>query len=170
MLISDWSSDVCSSDLVLRANSPRAGAVVARFVGDDHTGFECNGVRRLGHPLRTFVNAQIAADAVTGAVVEVQARRPEMDARQYVELGAGGAFRKTYRRECDMSLQEPGECAPLLVRRVADGDGPGNVRRHVEKLRPGVDQIQRTWFERAVRSEEHTSELQSLMRNSSAVF
>src|SRR3546814_12584551 len=61
------------------------------------------------------------------------------------------SFRKTYRRECDMSLQDPGECVPLLVRRVADGDGPGNVRRPVEKLRPGVDQIQRTWFERAVR-------------------
>src|SRR3546814_12710349 len=116
MLISDWSSDVCSSDLVLRANSPRAGAVVARFVGDDHTGFECNGVRRLGHPLRTFVTAQIAADAVTGAVVEVQARRPEMDAPPYVEMGAGGAFRNRTRRARDRHFPYPGAGRPVHVR------------------------------------------------------
>ena len=48
-------------------------------------------VGRLGDALRALVDAEIAADAVAGAVVVVEPGLPQGDARQRVELAAGGA-------------------------------------------------------------------------------
>ena len=41
-----------------------------------------------------FVDAQVGADAVAGAVVEVEAVPPQGRAGEGVDLGAGGAFRE----------------------------------------------------------------------------
>src|SRR3546814_2341672 len=100
MRISDWSSDVCSSDLVL-------GQVLAQLAGGAL-------VRRLGH-----------------------ARHHAAEAGEHVDrrvVVGGGELA----REHDVAVEDR---AHFLDDRVA-----------------------------AVRSEEHTSELQSLMRISYAVF
>ena len=43
---------------------------------------------------RAFMHRQIAADAVAGAVIVVEARLPQGGARQHVELAAAGALGK----------------------------------------------------------------------------
>src|SRR3546814_20430709 len=77
MRISDWSSDVCSSDLRIAA---------------------C-----LRDALRSFVDAEIAPDAMARAVVEIEPRLPQGVARQRVALGAGRPLRKTRRCDRDMA-------------------------------------------------------------------
>src|SRR3546814_2611967 len=108
MRISDWSSDVCSSDLVVQPGA------------------------QLGHALRERAGAALA----------------HQPADQVVELGYGEQS-----RVAGVELQvEPGLLQAAGLQRPAAGLEPhgGAV----------VEQ----------RSEEHTSELQSLMRNSYAVF
>src|SRR3546814_1586048 len=105
MRISDWSSDVCSSDL----HVAKADAVVEDAENDIHLALE---ILRFAQPHRQF--GVVVAD-----------RLP---------------------------------LAPRLIpARVACG-------------RPGVDHLEIALHLRRVRSEEHTSELQSLMRISYAVF
>src|SRR3546814_6814580 len=113
MRISDWSSDVCSSDLLV--------LVAARLQAGDE-------VREVGH--RAQLVGKLAAHAV-----EVRADADVVDADQLdrvVDL---------VEHRVDMRLPRRVRFLPGLV----DG-GP------------------------AFRSEEHTSELQSLMRISYAVF
>src|SRR3546814_5937322 len=109
MRISDWSSDVCSSDLARHAVG-KGGAAVARAIG------------------------------LLGTV--------------------------------EQSLVMPG--APHLGRhrrldRAEPFDRIGQMRREVRVQRDDAV-AERPMFVTAVRSEEHTSELQSLMRTSYAVF
>src|SRR3546814_8346189 len=129
MRISDWSSDVCSSDLkhrphfllALRAEQPLRVLAIA----GDHA-----AVKLHAHPLRQVVHAGIDA-AGAGHVRPCQRRdRPQV---LEVELGVAG----------------------------------GNVVAGLEVI--GVE-ARFGHAQRPERSEEHTSELQSLMRISYAVF
>src|SRR3546814_4119479 len=119
MRISDWSSDVCSSDLEHHALhvpvAPEAFGEVA-VVG--------RGGRREG------------LEEAVGAF-EDRARREESGARE--------------ERRPVARLRRPAGMQPL---------GPGTVGQVLDDAGGG----------RGGRSEEHTSELQSLMRNSYAVF
>src|SRR3546814_7650200 len=130
MSISDWSSDVCFSDLqILDPNAEMARLVIAGLVGQDHAGVQRFlgprlPARRLGDALRPFVDGQIGADAVAGAMGIIDPVGPQILPRQNVELAAAGAAGEACGGERDMTF----------------------------------------------RSEEHTSELQSLMRISYAVF
>src|SRR3546814_7662049 len=115
MRISDWSSDVCSSDLARRRSRPglvENGAVLVEL-GD-------------------FPYVGLCLRAVAGAVEckQQQAERIHVAARPL----------------------------PGVAERLVGGKGPQRIGFQV------VAQL------RAVRSEEHTSELQSLMRISYAVF
>src|SRR3546814_5439746 len=117
MRISDWSSDVCSSDLPRRwaGARSRGGGGHHRQPGDA-VGEEAGGDRRFAAAVRLC-------------------------------RGMGG---------------------------VADRR-PGRVRLFVGRVRTGhlsdrFGKLGQTLAARAYRSEEHTSELQSLMRNSYAVF
>src|SRR3546814_7057682 len=112
MRISDWSSDVCSSDLAKPEQALGQG---------------------LDHGL------------VAGLVGHA---RPRLRQR-------GGL------RGADQVVQR----ALLLAEAAVDREGAGDVGRVAADLGAGVDQHQV-----AIRSEEHTSELQSLMRISYAVF
>src|SRR3546814_4079075 len=122
MRISDWSSDVCSSDLVAPClghhhEAPRCElAVIGRARGDRQDPVELRGVRPRRH--------QIARLART----------------------AGG---KKHER------------------------GGAVVERHGVQLAIGSpvnNRLQQPASHGSIRSEEHTSELQSLMRTSYAVF
>ena len=62
-------------------------------------------VAELGDARRPFVHRQIAADAVAGAVVEVEAGLPQMLPRERIELRAGGAVGEHRARDRDMALE-----------------------------------------------------------------
>ena len=68
----------------------------------------------LGDALRTFVNAQIAADAVARAMVEVHPAAPQRAARQHIELGPGRAGGKDRAGQGDMALEDTGEAVACL--------------------------------------------------------
>src|SRR3546814_2406749 len=106
MLISDWSSDVCSADLVSSSSCPHPTA------GDTHVPFP---------------------------VLDRHRRR----ARGVAALGA-------------RAVAQPAPCD------AAAGHAGGQPRRRLRRG-PGAGLVR-------ARSEEHTSELQSLMRISYAVF
>src|SRR3546814_8657126 len=120
MRISDWSSDVCSSDL----HAPRIAAAAGDMAGpaDD---------QRLADA--AFIEARFPA-----AIGRRRARRVGAD---------GGAV---VRGENDQRVVE-------FARLPQPVDEPADLGIHCDEHR-----------EELVRSEEHTSELQSLMRNSYA--
>src|SRR3546814_2692252 len=109
MRISDWSSDVCSSDLRQAAVDPRAA---------------------LGDPCGLLA---IGAEPVFGHVHDLGPRLRVLKLRDVDVLGADAHPTRTFR--------------PRPLDRSPDPQGRGSCR-----------------------SEEHTSELQSLMRISYAVF
>src|SRR3546814_8990780 len=115
MRISDWSSDVCSSDLE-----------------------------------REAIGGQAVIEARGG-------ERPVEDRAQFHV--ARGHVRKQRRR-----LEQPRAQPHVAIRAAGKIDRPGRVHRQRRRA-----QRQRA-LDAAVRSEEHTSELQSLMRISYAVF
>src|SRR3546814_1817703 len=130
MRISDWSSDVCSSDLVGVAAVPAAhGAGGERQFGVHH---HARGIEELRD-----AQAVAAAACADGGVEGEQAR---LQLRQRVFAYRAAVLRREQHR---------------LGGRVVD-------RLHG---RHAVAEL-----ERGLRSEEHTSELQSLMRISYAVF
>src|SRR3546814_8475617 len=120
MRISDWSSDVCSSDLTVDRYPDESGRQRAEEADDDHRGRGRVGrvSIRVGIPARIF---RVDGD----------------DARAMAPSGARG---------CHSSLDQA--CLYAVV---------GSFRLIHAKAQDR-------------RSEEHTSELQSLMRNSYAVF
>src|SRR3546814_5541518 len=124
MRISDWSSDVCSSDL-----------------------------RRGGNARRREFGNRFGARAIDAPMLHDHAQFLAIVAAQYVAgvkrvIDEFGAFH---------------EFGPAREDRPADDlrDDPAVA---------GPEQIGRPRTEAAVRSEEHTSELQSLMRITYAVF
>src|SRR3546814_10310047 len=129
MRISDWSSDVCSSDL-LRAGGPAAGLGTAR-------------------PLRRAATAAALGAGEPRTILDHPGHHPARRA-------AGAPRPLPLVPPSQLSRgdgRDPGAAAGL--RRLADRGGL--LARQCRD--PG-----------AARSEEHTSELQSLMRISYAVF
>ena len=88
------------------------------------------------------MHRQIAADAMAGAVLEIDTGLPKELPRQRVELCAGGAVGKHRAGNRDMAAQHPGEAVAHFFRRLADRDGAGDVGRAVLILRAGIDQQQ----------------------------
>src|SRR3546814_2646190 len=121
MRISDWSSDVCCSDL-LRRRARREPDAALRFVAAE-----------LQHQA-----------ARAGEVRDAATARP---GREGLQRDAAQRWRS-----------DPGRLPDAPVRRAVEG-----VRRD------GRGRVVRADVPPAVRSEEHTSELQSLMRTSYAV-
>src|SRR3546814_5848901 len=119
MRISDWSSDVCSSDLPLA------------------------GIERTAH--RELYPCAAADPAPLGRCIDLRQQRA-IETEHHRRLARLGPL-------------------PRLV-------GLGRDRLGLRLGRPGNEGIGRRLIHRrlGLRSEEHTSELQSLMRNSYAVF
>src|SRR3546814_6893142 len=145
MLISDWSSDVCSSDLHRLAIGPTdALAVTPPRRREEHVGDLRDGRVRL------TVDIMPRGQRPQHTVVRV----PE-----HLQHVAQGANRRERRRALQrlperLDLIRPGiELAPGPAEQVLED----RAEQNLERLR-------------VKRSEEHTSELQSLMRISYAVF
>ena len=115
------------------------GLVVAGLVGQDHAALQRRGAE-LGNSRRALMHREIAADAVPGAVLEIEAGLPEILSRQAVELRAGGAVGKYRPRDRDMTAQHAGETVAHFFDGFADRDGAGDVGGAVFILRAGIDQ------------------------------
>src|SRR3546814_8984582 len=127
MRISDWSSDVCSSDL--------------RQVDRGDVGLE-------------------------GVLVEGRHHGRVVGHDRGVALGRRGAGRRAALGLDAVFLEQEGRGVGL-----AEGHGAGNAEREGGNLyEAGMGVHCWVSLRRQVRSEEHTSELQSLMRISYAVF
>src|SRR3546814_4732173 len=143
MRISDWSSDVCSSDLAAAELVDRDDALLEEVVGDR------------GNP------ALVVAHLVVGAGAEL------LDAA--AQLVGGDEAALGIRQQAQDGVD------PLLPGRVvvlAGFHGAGRQAAHVvvaAQQEMGAARAAPDFF-LAHRSEEHTSELQSLMRISYAVF
>src|SRR3546814_10199906 len=120
MRISDWSSDVCSSDL-------GAAGIAARQAGEQPAA-ERVVLQRLAHQRGLFMRQWL---------------------RGVMQLPVDGAHRVEH-----LHLRHFGAV-------VAERGGQGRIDRNAEQARKNHQHH---------RSEEHTSELQSLMRNTYAVF
>ena len=107
-------------------DSVSVGFVIAGLVGQDHAAPERRGAE-LGNPRRAFMHRKIAADAVAGAVIEIDAGLPQELPRQRVELRAGGAVGKHRARNRDVPAQHAGKAVAHFRRRLADRDGAGDV-------------------------------------------
>src|SRR3546814_7412738 len=126
MRISDWSSDVCSSDL--RVEAGRA------------------------HDLHGFALTPLDGEALAPGLLRIFQQRQEGAA---IDV----AGRRDVRHGCDGRGEiviEHERCQPGALRNAGAADREGD---------PDVFLVGR-----CLRSEEHTSELQSLMRISYAVF
>src|SRR3546814_1304869 len=138
MRISDWSSDVCSSDLNTLRQGPRGPALMEDF--------------HFREKMFHFDHERIPERVV--------------DARGY---GAHGYFELTDSladvTRADV-FQRVGEKTPAFVRfsTVAGSKGSFDLARDVRGFAVKI------YTQEGNRSEEHTSELQSLMRISYAVF
>ena len=90
--------------------------VIARLVRQDHAALQRRGAE-FRDARRAFVHREVAADAVAGAVVVVEAGLPEELPRQRVELRAGGAVGKHRAGDGDVAVQHAGEAVAHLVGR-----------------------------------------------------
>src|SRR3546814_7050686 len=131
MRISDWSSDVCSSDLLL------ARRTAAAPVAPRHRRRQIE--RRVDRPQKQ-PTAMLAADQIGVLALPAEPRR-------------GRQWLFHHRRGVDEHLD-------LGVLRFADQPARDALQRPLDDV----------MIVAALRSEEHTSELQSLMRTSYAVF
>src|SRR3546814_10887908 len=130
MRISDWSSDVCSSDLPVGGVSPFGLASALPIYCDES--------------LRSFPVVIPAAGATNAALRIEPGRMAEITGAEWVDVCQGPARE----RKALWTLTNCPTTTPPSAARP---------RRYASRPAPG-------------RSEEHTSELQSLMRRSDAVF
>ena len=125
---------------ILDADAVGVGAVIAGLVGQDHAALERRAAE-LGDARRPFVHREVAADAVAGAVIEIEPGAPEILPRQRIELRAGRAVRKHRARDGDMALEHQREIPPHLGGRHAHRDRARDVGGAVLVLAAGIEQI-----------------------------
>src|SRR3546814_9821386 len=128
MRISDWSSDVCSSDLIEAERRARRAEAARQAAGEQPSGFQL--LARV-HGLGLGTADLLDSEAFT---------------RQFADRQAVGRFGGL----------------------TGAPDESGNRRREKGLARAGNVRVRHAMIQ--FRSEEHTSELQSLMRTSYAVF
>src|SRR3546814_3408809 len=146
MRISDWSSDVCSSDLVARVREDVGPYLQQRLATlADHPLFgEVRGIGLLGA-------VELVADKASRARFKPEGRAGTICRDHCVKLNV------VSRAVRDTMVVSP----PLIISRQ-------EIDELVDRLSKAIDLTAKDLG--VVRSEEHTSELQSLMRTPYAVF
>src|SRR3546814_3277351 len=180
MRISDWSSDVCSSDLIV-VLAMIAGFVALRLVSvlGRRTGHEqplpqtldrsaSDGMSRQPGGAETQGPASIVPDSnIDSKAVEgiraIIAADPSFDVSRFLE-GSKSAYRMV------LEAFWAGDTATMET--LADDSVTRELTAAIdERKAQGLTLDNRVvWIDRAMRSEEQTSELQSLMRSSTNVF
>src|SRR3546814_1754189 len=159
MRISDWSSDVCSSDLVLAGEVGGGGedALFVLQIAFGHHDRAGGGGVRSGAGLQERDDLATAGAGALDDGIDLRLGRPA----QLDEVGNG-----------DAADGRVGGDRDHRVAMAAKHEGGDVLDRDVELL--GEEVAEARGIEHAghasPRSEEHTSELQSLMRTSYAVF
>src|SRR3546814_7356671 len=162
MRISDWSSDVCSSDLAdARQRDPGVLRQLSRRRRSERTA-QSRGLRRPHHPLgartpgitRPALHARLSANRRAGRANGLARSRLSVVGLLKEPCVARRCFR------CGVSRTRTAATAPQDF-----SDRRARKRRSCSASAspPAITRVAR-------RSEEHTSELQSLMRISYAVF
>src|SRR3546814_861939 len=155
MRISDWSSDVCSSDLLHYAVKANPMPAVVQHLRPQVDGFDVASAREMTAALDAGMDAANIAFAGPG----------KTDAEPMQALAAGILIELESEGELQRlaaAAQRSGYPARVAIRINPDFVLKGSgMRMGGGAQQFGVD---------AERSEEHTSELQSLMRTSYAVF
>ena len=127
-----------------------AGLVVARLVRQDHARLERRGAE-LRQPLRPLVHREIAADAVAGAVVEIEPGLPERLARASASSCAPDVpFGNTARAMAMWPFSTRVKRSRISPLGSADRDRAGDVGGAVLVLRAGIEEEQLAGLERAV--------------------
>src|SRR3546814_4314742 len=162
MRISDWSSDVCSSDLVPRLRR-QIGSVFQDFLLLHNKTVAEN----FGFALQVIGKPKSTIDKVVPETLELVGLEGKGD-RMPDELSGGEQQRVAIARAF---VNRP----MILIADEPTGNLDPNTSVGIMKLldrinRTGTTVLMATHDAGIVRSEEHTSELQSLMRSSSAVF
>src|SRR3546814_7342909 len=139
MRISDWSSDVCSSDLD-----------IGRFQGDSHWPVDFMP----GRDVMQWIAETVIAD--TGALHNPDHRH--LEGADLEVLWAASGFAKAGRFVAGQAEQ------------VTFRSGGWQKRRQEQQMCEWFGRVPEFLITLDARSEEHTSELQSLMRSSYAVF
>src|SRR3546814_7679087 len=154
MRISDWSSEVCSSDLNVRARPAdpivlRQNLASAYEFATEQGGAALNDYARANDPFADLAEAQVAVDVRNVVRASADSFRIAWDERRYVR----GQLSATTRWTAILTV---------VVRTPADTEtlSRNPLGLYVHAINWSQD----------LRSEEHTSELQSLMRLSYAVF
>src|SRR3546814_7030174 len=129
MRISDWSSDVCSSDLV--------NAISISFKKSQET-----------HPL--YKREQVCGKPIIGA-------------------GHTGGWPGADVQSLEPRRERPATRNPVHAKRRRPRC-PGRIQHEAARQWTSLAHFSPTLRRHCARSEEHTSELQSIMRNSYAVF
>src|SRR3546814_2431199 len=141
MRISDWSSDVCSSDLGARSSSEDAKGRCQRREGED---------RDRDSEAETTDNP-----------------KPSGSRRRHLEVGIG--FQVAERlAQLPTDQRRQRRIRPDVPAKPERASKP--VERHLRGACRAAPAVGCDMRDDMVRSEEHTSELQSLMRNSYSVF
>ena len=94
----------------------------------------------LGDALGAFVDREIRPDAVSRAMVEIEARSPKRGARQRVDLRAVRSRREDRAGDGDVALQHAREAVTHERARPSDSDRARDVGRAVFVLRAAVDE------------------------------
>src|SRR3546814_2200076 len=168
MRISDWSSDVCSSDLIVQSLAVDGDGCGRRRVGYAVAG-EFDPPRDDLLYRLVAVGQHEMEDAVQRrSPGGVEARRECIEKDRCGNRADEAAALPVARRRGDLGAAQAGGGGEIIVaprprlRLIAElVVGRGERRARILVIRLGKDQL---------RSEEHTSELQSLMRISDAVF
>ena len=128
---------------VLDANAKLSCHIDPRFIGDGHAFNERNlgaGSRVLANLMRTFVNTEVRADSVTGAVTEVETCFPKRTAGGEVKLQTAGALREGEGGEGEVTFEHKRIDFPLLTCQFPAGEGAGDVSRAAIKLGTAVQE------------------------------
>src|SRR3546814_7729222 len=160
MRISDWSSDVCSSDLEEKQEIDAALTFSSKEILQS-IDFEKMSAAELAA-------AKQAIQAMRLPIMEVPTRR----------FRAGGSNRADLRATLRAALRQGGDTIPLRWKQPRHRHPPlvvlcdisGSMSRYSRMLLHFMHAVTNDRDRVHSRSEEHTSELQSLMRISYAVF
>src|SRR3546814_6159394 len=160
MRISDWSSDVCSSDLdgrdrFCRCADPQGGGVAARPL---------SGVARLRH-----------GPDLPDRPAQSRRRNPCPPCREHPDRLTARGIPRRRNRTMQSENRIFDDFAKMINGIAGTVAGAGReaeaaMRERAKEWVGRMDFVSREEFEAVKRSEEHTSELQSLMRISYAVF
>ena len=143
---------------IFQTDAVLSGQIDARLIGGDHTLLKDRVVRGIrsdfpAEAVGTLVAGEQIADAVTGAVVEIQTQLPQRRAGEQIQIDAGTARTEDRGGKIQVAAQDGGIVSAHGVGDRTERDGSCDVGGSLEVLSAGVQQEEslRTEFGIALR-------------------